>query len=125
MSPRRSISNLRTGNVLLARASVRASFFSRLAGLQFKRRLVAGQGALFVCSRAGRLPAAVHTLGMRSAIAVIWLDAELKVVDLRLAKPWRFAHVPKAAAMYYLEAHPSILDQVKISDQLSIGEAQS
>ena len=77
---------------------------------------------IFLCARPGRLTAAVHTLGFRFAIGVVWLDAELKVVDKKLALPGRFAHVPKAAAMYYLEANPAILDLTRIGDQLRIDE---
>ena len=106
----------------MARASVCAGFFSRLVGLQLRRRLGTEEGMIFVCNRPGRLAAAIHTMGLRFAIGVVWLDAELKIVDMKLAKPWKFAHVPKAPAMYYLEANPAILDLVQIGDQLRIDE---
>lgn len=122
MSPQCVILNLRTGQVILARADVRAGFFSRLIGLQLRSSLGAQEGMIFVCARPGRLAAAVHTLGLRFAIGLVWLDAELKVVDKKLALPGRFAHVPKASAMYYLEANPAILDLTQIGDQLRIDE---
>ena len=122
MSPQRAIVNLRTGQVLLARVSIRAGFLSRLVGLQFQPGLAAQEGMLFVCARPGRLASAVHTLGIRYPIGIVWLDADFKAVDQKVALPWRFAHVPKAAARYYLEANPAILDSIQIGDQLRVDE---
>ncbi len=125
MSSYLSVLNLRTSQVIIARARVCAGFSSRLRGLLCQRSLSPGHGALFVCRRPGRLAAAIHTFGLRIAIGVIWLDAEGFVVDMRLAKPMRFAHVPKASAMYYLEANPEILNLARIGDQLRIDEVVS
>ena len=125
MSPRRQIVNLRTGQVILARARVCAGFGSRLIGLSFQGQDAIHEGALFICSSPGRLAAAIHTLGVRSQIGVVWLSRDRKVVDKKLAKSWRFAHVPSAPAMYYLEAEPAILDLVEIGDQLRMTEAAS
>lgn len=125
MSSRRLIVNDGTGQVVLARARVCASFVSRLAGLCFRGPSAINEGALFVCGSSGRIGAAVHTLFIRSAIGVIWLDPELTVVDKKLAQPSRFAHVPAAPALYYLEAEPSILGRADIGDQLRIEEAVS
>ena len=125
MSARRLIVNERTGQVVLARARIRASFLSRLVGLSFRGPNAVCDGALFVCRSNGRLASAIHTLALRSAIGVVWLGADLKVVDKRLAKSWRFAHVPSGPAMYYLEADPAILARADIGDQLRINEADA
>jgi len=125
MSARRLIVNERTGQVVLARARVCASFVSRLVGLSFRGPDAISDGALFVCRSNSRLVSAVHTLALRSPIGVIWLSADLMVVDKKLAKSWRFAHVPSAPAMYYLEAEPTILERADIGDQLRIDEAVS
>ena len=125
MSSRRLIVNEQTGQVVLARARVCVSFVSRLIGLSFRGTSALNDGALFVCRSPGRLAAAIHTLGLRAPIGVVWLGADLKVVDKKLAKSWRFAHVPSTPAMYYLEADPSIWERVDIGDQLRIGEAVS
>ncbi len=122
MSPQQVVVNMRTGQVILARASYCAGFLSRLVGLQFRRRLAEKEGVIFVCASPSRVAAAIHTIGLRFSIGVVWLDSELIVVDMKLAKPWRFAHVPKAPAMYYFEANPSILDMVQIGDELRIDE---
>ena len=109
----------------MARARVCASFASRLAGLSFRGPSAVSEGALFVCGSSSRLASAVHTLALRSPIGVIWLSADLRVVDKKLVKSWRFAHVPAAPAMYYLEAEPAILQRADIGDQLRIDEAVS
>ncbi len=118
-----AVVNARTGEIILARVEVCAGFFSRLAGLQFRRQLDARSGMLFRCHKQSRLFCTPHTFGMRFDIAVLWLDGDLTVVDMRLARPWRIAHVPKAPAMYYLEAAPAILDCARIGDTLRIDEA--
>lgn len=125
MSARRLIVNERTGQVVLARARLCASFFSRLVGLSFHGPNAVSDGALFVCRSNSRHASAIHTLGLRSAIGVVWLGADHKVVDQKLAKSWRFAHVPSAPAMYYLEADPAILARTEIGDQLRIDEADA
>lgn len=123
MSARRVIIiNRRAKATLLTRATVCASFFSRLTGLLFKRRAVVREGAVFVLRSPSRVFATVHTMGMRCSIGIVWLDVRCQVVDTRLAKPWRLAHVPKASAMYYLEADPAILEQVQLGDPLQIDE---
>lgn len=125
MSSRRLIVSESTGQVVLARARVCASFHSRLIGLSFQGQSAINQGALFVRRSPSRLGTAIHTFAVRSPIGVVWLGADLKVVDKKLAKAWRFAHVPSAPAMYYLEGKPSILERVDVGDQLRIDEAVS
>ena len=122
MSPQYAIVNLRTDKVIIARADIRAGFLSRFIGMQFQSVFDAGDGTLFVCARPGRLTAAIHTIGVRIPIGVVWLDSALTVVDKKLALPGRFAHVPKAAARYYLEADPAILELAQIGDQLHLIE---
>ena len=109
----------------MARARVCAGYFSRLKGLSFQGQTAINEGALFICGSPGRLATAIHTLAVRSPIGVVWLSADRLVVDKKLAQPWRFAHVPSAPAMYYLEAEPTILDRVEIGDQLRTEEALS
>ncbi len=124
MSLQWTLCNTRTGEIVLAGASLRASLFSRLIGLLFQPALNEGEGAIFVCPRQSRLGAAIHTLGMAFSIGVLWLDAQRVVVDARLAQPWRLAYLPKAPALYYVEAQPAILKRVKIGDELRIDEVK-
>ena len=55
-------------------------------------------------------------------ISVIWLDSSGKVVDKKLAKPWRLSYAPREAAQYYLEANPSLLERIHVGDILQFDE---
>jgi uncharacterized membrane protein (UPF0127 family) len=88
----------------------------------FHRSLQAGTGLLLVDSKESRSGASIHMWAVFFALGVVWLDAQRKVVDRVLARPWRI-YTPKAAAMYILEAEPPILDEVKLGDQLEFVDA--
>ena len=51
-------------------------------------------------------------------IAVIWLDGDMRIVDKRVALPWRPFYAPIQPAQYTLEAEPAIVEQVAIGDLL-------
>ncbi len=112
------VENARTQEITLARAKICASFFCRLRGLLFVSSLAEGEGAIFVLSKQTRVFAAVHTIGMRFSIGIIWLDKRRVVVDKAIASPRRFFYLPKASAKYYIESPPSALDRARIGDML-------
>ncbi len=62
---------------------------------------------------------------MRFPIGVIWLAGDGRVVDKRLAKPWRPAYAPQAPARYYVEANVSVLDKVEVGDVLTFSDRAS
>jgi uncharacterized protein len=64
----------------------------------------------------------IHTLGMRFAIDVIYLDSARRVVDLRSAvKPWRFtAILPKATSVLELPCHMAAETKTQIGDTIEI-----
>ncbi len=62
----------------------------------------------------------IHMLFMNYAIAVIWLDRDLVVVDKVLAKPWALAYLPKKPARYVVELHSSRLDDFAEGDQIEL-----
>lgn len=108
-----------TGEVLLARARWCASFWCHFRGLMLQSSIAEDEGLLFVTNRPSIVNATIHMLFMRFSIAVVWLDPHYKVVDAKLAKPWRLAYAPKGPAQYYIEAHPKLLERVKIGDVLT------
>lgn len=95
-----------------------ASFLCRLRGLMFRISIDDHEGLLMVQSRADRLDASIHMLFMSFDIAVVWTDAQFKVVDVQLAKRWRPAYFPAAAAKYILELHPDRFNDFHLNDQL-------
>jgi uncharacterized membrane protein (UPF0127 family) len=52
------------------------------------------------------------------SIAVIWLDADFRVVDRVVARPWRPFYAPRIAAQYTLEAAPELTEAVIEGDLL-------
>lgn len=121
----RVVRNARTGAVVLARARMCDTVWCRFRGLQWVRHLPEDQGLLFVTRSESRAATAIHMLFMFFSIGVVWLDASGRVVDMRLAKPWRLAYTPRHAAQYFIEANPSILERVELGDRLSFDEPAS
>ncbi len=123
MTERRILRNAKTGKVVLARVKLCVSFWCHFRGLQLVPRLPDDEGLLFVTGSESRSNTAIHMFFMLFSIGVIWLDARGTVVDKQYAKPWRPMYMPKAPAQYYVEANPSLLERVKIGDQLRFDEA--
>lgn len=94
------------------------TFLSRLRGLMFEKSLGPNEGILMVQPTVTRYDAAIHMLFMNFDIAVIWADAQLRVVDTRLARRWRPAYSPQKPAKYVLEIHPDRLQDFAVGDQL-------
>lgn len=95
-----------------------ASFFCRLRGLMFRKTLADHEGLLMVQPRVDRVDASIHMFFMSFDIAVVWADAQLKVVDVQLARRWRPAYFPAVAAKYILEIHADRLNDFYLNDQL-------
>lgn len=115
----RMVKNTRTGTIVLARAKWCTSFWCHFRGLQLVRSLPDDTGILFVTSSESRAKTTIHMFFMLFSIGVVWMDAEGKVVDKQLAKPWRPAYAPSKPAQYFIEANPSILDRVQLGDVLA------
>lgn len=118
----RILRNATTGRVILARAKWCVGFFCHLKGLQFVRRLPEDQGILFVTKSESRTNTSIHMFFMFISIGVLWLDKTGRVVDKTLAKPWRPYYASSEPAQYFIEANPSILEQVEIGDVLRFDE---
>jgi uncharacterized membrane protein (UPF0127 family) len=112
----------RTQNRHVIRARWCASFACRLRGLTFRRRLAPDEGLLLVERSAGRAQTAIHMAMVFFPLGVIWLDGDRRVVDRRLALPWR-VYVPTAAARYVLEGEPGVLECVSHGDVLEFADA--
>lgn len=112
----------RTQDRHVIRARWCASFACRLRGLMFRRRLEPGEGLLLVEGSAGRTQTAIHMAMVFFPLGVIWLDDDLRVVDKRLALPWR-AYLSSVPARYVLEGDPRVLECVAHGDVLEIADA--
>jgi uncharacterized membrane protein (UPF0127 family) len=107
-----------SGEALPVRARRCDSFLCRLRGLTFRRALGEEEGLLFVEPIASRLGTTIHMFFVFFDIGVIWLDHAGVVVDTAVARPFRPYYAPRAAARYYLEAAPSLVDQVRVGERL-------
>lgn len=103
---------LRGGEVLAA-AEVANSTGARLRGLLGRRGY---EGALFLPRTR-----AVHSVGMRFAIDVAFLDPEMRVVDAVRLPPWRVCR-PRRRCRAVLEAEAGAFERWRLrpGDQLEL-----
>ena len=94
------------------------SFGDRLRGLTFRRTLPREEGLLLVQGRPTRLDGAIHMLGVWFVLGIVWLDDQRRVIDTRLARPWRLLYVPRAPAQFVLEISGDRLREFAIDDRL-------
>ncbi len=76
------------------------------------------EGIVLVYKNVSITGTAIHMLGMFFDLAIIWLDADLKVVDVRQAIKWRSFIAPRKAASYVIECSLSRGAEFKIGDQI-------
>lgn len=96
------------------------SFWKRLLGYMFSKEIQPYSGILLSIKNESRLDSAIHMIFMNFDLAVIWLDKNLTVVDLCLAKKWRPFYFPAKPAKYVLETHPCHLKNFQLGDRLML-----
>lgn len=116
--------NRSTGGDRILRARWCSSFVCKLRGLTFRKSLGLDEGIVLVENSESRLNTAIHMLGVFFSIGVVWIDNEFVVVDLILAKPWRF-YTPKNAAKYILEGSPDILEKISLGHKLEFVDVEA
>jgi len=115
--------NMATGEVVLGRVRRCSTFACRLRGLTFRGCLSDDEGLLLVGQRESCAGAAIHMLFVFFPIAVAWLDAAGRVVDSRLALPFRPLYAPATPARDILEGPPNLLERIRVGDSLRFSEA--
>jgi uncharacterized membrane protein (UPF0127 family) len=90
--------------------------------LTFRRSLAADEGLLLVGVRENRADTAIHMLFVFFPISAVWLDREGRVVDARLALPFRPLYIPRGPARDVLEGPPQLLEMMRVGDRLSFEE---
>jgi uncharacterized membrane protein (UPF0127 family) len=106
---------------LLERVRLCDSFLCRLRGLTFRSSLSEGEGLLLIGGRESRTDTTIHMFFVFFPIAAVWLDRDGRVVDARLARPFRPIYVPQAPARDVLEGPPALLELLQVGDKLHIG----
>jgi len=112
------------GSYLPIRARRCDTFFCRLRGLTFRRRLAPDEGLLFVEATESRLGTSIHMFFVFFAIGVVWLDADGEVVDTVIARPFRPYYASRKPALCFLEGPTALVDWVATGDKLSIVDGQ-
>jgi uncharacterized membrane protein (UPF0127 family) len=107
-----------SGEVLVEAARWCEGWLCRLRGLQFRRRLRAGEGLLLVQESDSIAASAIHMLFVFFPIAAIWIDSRGRVTATRLARPWRPFYASPQPARYVLEADPGLLERLRPGDQV-------
>lgn len=95
-----------------------STFNSRFLGLMFRKSLAPHQGLLLVQPREDRIDSAIHMFFMNFDLAVIWINNQLKVVDVQTARRWRLFYQPAHPARYVLETHIDHLSAFDIGHQV-------
>ena len=83
-----------------------------------KRELSPEEGIILVEREEGIVSASIHMFFMNFDLAVIWLNAEKRVVTRMVAQKWKPYYSPKSPARYTLEIHPSRYDEFCLNDQI-------
>jgi len=81
----------------------------------FRSKLPEGQSLLIVESAQSRSSTSIHMFFVFMDLGVVWIDRERRVVDRRVARPWRL-YFPAAPAQFVLEGEPSLLERVEVGD---------
>lgn len=121
ISSEMAIWNKTQGERLLGYVRRCGGFLCRLRGLTFRRTMGDDEGLLLVGHRESRVDTAIHMFFVFFPIAAIWLDRDGRVVDAQLARPFHPLYVPRAPARDVLEGPPTLLERVRIGDQLRFG----
>ena len=111
-----------TSEIIIARVKWCQSYWNHFRGLMFQTSIDPEYGLLFVYDSESIVQTTIHMFFVPFAISVIWLDAEQRVVDRKIARPWRPYYAPARPAMYFIEAHPSKIDQFEVGQSISFAE---
>lgn len=118
MATFRQVINTTTEQTILERGKWCANPWCQFKGLMLRPSLPADEGVIFVRRGMSVIDASIHMFFCFFPIAVIWLDNEFKVVDAKIAKPWRPYYAPQGPAQYFIEANVDLLERVSVGDQL-------
>ena len=92
------------------------SYLCRLRGLTFRRVLSSDQGLLLVQHKENQLDAAIHMFGMLINLAIVWINSDGTIVDVRLAHRWRSILVPRRPACFVLECNQTRINDFKVGE---------
>ena len=106
-----------TGDILVERLLVKATFWGCLRGLLFHRELETGSAMLLVAT------SRVHTYGMLFPLDLYFLNGSMRLIDSQhRVVPWRLPNSPEGT-QHILEIHHRAANEplrLDIGEQVSI-----
>jgi uncharacterized membrane protein (UPF0127 family) len=106
----------RQGQIVCERCEIADGIFTRMRGLLGRKRLPRGHGLLV------KPTWSIHTMFMRFPIDVVFLDRELKVLDVRTQlRPWRAAMRYRSHSVLELPAGECDRLRLAVGDRLAWG----
>ena len=115
-----TITNISKPEAVPMQAGYCSSFLCRLRGLMFRREMDFEHSLLLVQSKDSVLDSGIHMMFVWFDLAVVWITDGGEVVDVRLAKAWAPAILPRKAARYVLEMPADHLNDFQIGDQVKL-----
>ena len=105
------VENLHSPLISSLHAEYCASFLCRLRGFTFRRQIRHDEGLLRVYPRENRLDATIHMFFVFFDLAIVWINGQMRVVDVQYAHRWKSMIAPRTAAKYVLEISPQRLSE--------------
>lgn len=115
-----TVQNLNRSEAPIIKARLCISFWSKFRGLMFQKSLGEYEGILIDEKNDGIANTSIHMFFMRFAIAAIWINSNLEVVDAKIAQAWLPFCAPVQPARYVLEIHPNRLLDFKPGDRVKL-----
>jgi uncharacterized membrane protein (UPF0127 family) len=80
------------------------------------------EGLLLAYRQENRLDTAIHMLGVRTDLTIVWINKEYIVVEVLLALKTRLAYIPHKPACFVLELNPHRIKDFTSGDQIRMDE---
>jgi uncharacterized membrane protein (UPF0127 family) len=99
------------------------TFLTQLRGFTLRQSLTREEGLVLVGRRDSRIDSSIHMFFVSFDLSVIWINADMQIVDKVLAKSWKPAYFSKQPAKYVLEIHPDRWDEFRVGDRVQFKDA--
>ena len=99
------------------------TFLTQLRGFTLRQSLTRKEGLVLVGRRDSRIDSSIHMFFVSFDLSVIWINADMQIVDKVLAKSWKPAYFSKQPAKYVLEIHPDRWDEFQVGDRVQFKDA--
>ena len=94
------------------------TFLDRLKGFAFHSSIKENEGILLVLNKSSRIKASIHMAFINFSLGIIWINDQLNVTQVELARSRTSIFFPAKPAKYILEIHPSQISLFAIGDRI-------